>query len=99
MDLGGTRPWRVEGRTMQEAIVESNAGSGYRDSIDLNENENQMLPTPQEYFLALFHQQYSMLAPDSILPPASMQSSQRMDDVQDAFMPCGYKFRGTPTWM
>ena len=25
--LGGTRPWMVEGRTMQEAIVESNAGA------------------------------------------------------------------------
>ena len=22
MDVGGTRPWKVEGRTMQEAIVE-----------------------------------------------------------------------------
>ena len=25
MDVGCTRPWKVEGRTMQEAIVESNA--------------------------------------------------------------------------
>ena len=27
MDVGGTRPWKVEGRTMQDAIVESNAGA------------------------------------------------------------------------
>ena len=26
MDIGGTRPWKVEGRTMQEAIVENDSG-------------------------------------------------------------------------
>ena len=26
MEVGGTRPWMVEGRTMQEAIVENDSG-------------------------------------------------------------------------
>ena len=26
MDVSGTRPWKVEGRTMQEAIVENDSG-------------------------------------------------------------------------
>ena len=33
MGVGGTKPWRVEGRTMQEAIVESNAGAVAEDLV------------------------------------------------------------------